>query len=213
MKYKSVVWDWNGTLLDDAAASLGSVNEMLETRGKSAIGMDYYRECMDVPIIGFYERVFGYEVGDYSLLVARYNEGYLRRLADCGLTRGAREALENFSRKGIGQILVSSTNGERLGACVRRYGISEYFDAVLGADDDLAGSKIERTVDYIQKNNLESASLLVVGDLEHDAELAERLGADCALLTSGHECFSRLKATKAVLIDDLFALIDFVENS
>ena len=32
-KYKNLVWDWNGTLLDDITAGVETLNDMLEKRG------------------------------------------------------------------------------------------------------------------------------------------------------------------------------------
>ena len=32
--YSLIIWDFNGTLLDDVGAALGSVNDMLARRGK-----------------------------------------------------------------------------------------------------------------------------------------------------------------------------------
>ncbi len=46
MKYKYVIWDWNGTLLDDVGAALASVNDMLALRGKEPIDLVRYRECI-----------------------------------------------------------------------------------------------------------------------------------------------------------------------
>lgn len=50
---------------------------------------------------------------------------------------------------------------------------------MLGAEDYLAGSKLERAKQYISKNCIEPSSVLVVGDLLHDYEMAQSVGADC----------------------------------
>ncbi len=210
MKYKYIIWDWNGTLLNDIGASLASVNDMLAVRNRAPIDIDYYKECIGVPIIRFYEKVFDMEKEDYNLIIKQYNEGYLYHLKDIGLTDGAVEALEYFRNNGAKQIIVSSSNNDQLCMNAERYGVSGYFDAILGAGDYFAGSKIERASDYLFKNNARKGETLVIGDLEHDAEMADTLGADCILLTSGHEHPSRLKNAEKPLIDDLFSLINIV---
>ncbi|MBQ8762890.1 MAG: HAD family hydrolase [Clostridia bacterium] len=210
LKYKYIIWDWNGTLLNDIGASLASVNDMLAARGREPIDIDYYKECIGVPIIKFYEKVFDMENEDYSLIIKQYNEGYLRHLKDFGLTEGAVEALEYFRKNGAKQVIVSSSNNEQLCRNAEKYGVSDYFDEMLGAGDYFAGSKIERARDYLRKNNAENDEILVIGDLEHDAEMADTLGADCILLTSGHEHPKRLENAKMPLINDLFSLIKMV---
>lgn len=205
MKYTHIIWDWNGTLLNDIGASLASVNDMLAIRGREPIDIDYYRECIGVPIIRFYEKVFDMEREDYSVIIKQYNEGYLRHLADCKLTDGAEEMITYFARNGAKQAIVSSSNNEQLHANVKKYGIFDCFEAVLGAADFYAGSKIDRAVDYLKKSG-NVGEILVIGDLEHDAEMAAQLGADCALITSGHENRDRLHSANARVIDSLYEL-------
>lgn len=210
MKYKYIIWDWNGTLLNDIGASLASVNDMLAMRGKASIDIDYYKECIGVPIIKFYEKVFDMEKENYSIIIKQYNEGYLRHLKDFGLTDGAVEALNYFKENGAKQVIVSSSNNEQLCKNAEKYGVSEYFDAILGAGDYFAGSKIERAEEYLCRNNARKSEILVIGDLEHDAEMADTLGADCILLTSGHEHPERLKRAEKPLINNLFELLEII---
>ncbi len=210
MKYKYIIWDWNGTLLNDIGASLASVNDMLALRGRAPIDIDYYKECIGVPIIKFYEKVFDMEKEDYSIIIKQYNEGYLYHLRNVGLTDGALEALEYFKKSGAKQVIVSSSNNDQLCINAKKYGVSGYFDEILGAGDYFAGSKIERAKDYLSKNSAQKKEVLVIGDLWHDAEMADTLGADCILLTSGHEHPERLKNAEKPLINDLFSLINIV---
>ena len=206
LDYTHVIWDWNGTLLNDIGASLASVNDMREMRGMEPISIDFYKECICVPIKGFYEKTFDMDKEDYSIIIKQYNNGYLHHLEGCGLTDGAREALEYFRIRGAKQIIVSSSNNDQLLMNAEKYGVKDYFDAILGAGDYFAGSKIERAADYLRINGAEK--VLVIGDLLHDAEMAKELGADCVLLTSGHEHPDRLEFADVPLIDDLFAVIE-----
>ena len=210
--YTHVIWDWNGTLLNDITASLASVNDMLERRKMAKIDVDRYRECIGIPIKVFYEQVFELEKEDYPALLAEYNEGYLKHLSDCSLTDGTLKALEHFRSRGIKQAVVSSSNNIQLQQNVKKYGISEYFEAILGSADYLAGSKIDRARAYLEASESEKFSVLVVGDLVHDAEMAAEIGADCVLLRSGHEIPTKLKNTKMEIIGNLEELIFVVEN-
>lgn len=210
--YTHIIWDWNGTLLNDIGASLGSVNDMLARRGMEAIDIRRYRECIGTPIKVFYEQVFELEKEDYPSLLAEYNEGYLFHLEHCGLTEGAVQALEYFKNRGARQVIISSSNNEQLQNNTVRYGIADYFDKILGSADYLAGSKIDRAREYLEASCDKKSSVLVVGDLEHDADLAAEIGAECVLLSSGHEKPERLKNTKVPIISNLNELILFVEN-
>lgn len=211
LKYTHVIWDWNGTLLDDIGASLASVNDMLAKRGEPPMDKNRYKECMGTPIIRFYEQVFDLSKEDYASILAEYNAGYMYHLADCSLTDGAVEAIEKFAAAGVHQAIVSSSNNAQLCENAKKYGVFDKFEAVLGAADFKADSKIERARLYLAES-AEKGAVLVVGDLEHDVEMAAEIGADCVLLTSGHEHPERLKRSGAVIFDKIEELILFVEN-
>lgn len=212
MKYKFIIWDWNGTLLDDAWAALASVNDMLKMRGMKPISIERYRECIGVPIVKFYERVFDLEKEDYNVIIKQYNEGYARYASECGLTDGVVEMLEFFAREGARQVIVSSSHNDIVGAGVEHFGIGEYFDEILGAGDYFAASKIERAKAYLERNGAVGAHTLVIGDLEHDAEMAAEIGADCVLLTSGHEAPERLANADALVVDSLREMEEIISN-
>lgn len=201
-----VLWDWNGTLLDDVAASLASVNDMLRRREMAPIDLPRYKDCISVPIYGFYAQVFDLAREEYDALLAEYNEGYLLHLDACGLAAGAAQALDAFAAAGVRQAIVSSSHQAQLLANAARYGVADRFDALLGAADYHATSKIERAAAYLAAADADPAQVLVIGDLLHDAEMARRLGAQCVLLTAGHEQPARLRTAGVPLIDSLTAL-------
>ncbi len=206
MKYRYIFWDWNGTLLDDVGAAMASVNDMLILRNKSPIDIDRYRECIGVPIRRFYEQVFDLDNEDYNRILEDYNRGYLHHLDNSSLTAGSIEVLDYFKNCGCSQIIVSSSNINQLKNNVKRFGIYDYFDAIIGAENFMAESKIEAAKNYI--SGKEEGKILVIGDLVHDREMADELGADCVLLTSGHENRERLSACGTPLIDKLTQIIE-----
>ena len=208
IKYKYIIWDWNGTLLNDVNASLDAVNDMLEERRMPPIDMARYKEIIGVPIRKFYERCFDLEKEDYNEILRQFNEGYLRHLTEYGLTEGVNDMLEYFKERKCRQIIVSSSNNSILKTNVAKYGIEDYFDAVLGSEGYLAESKVERAVDYIKRNG--EGKSLVIGDLEHDAEMADAIGADCILITTGHDKKERLIESGATVIDRIIDIKRYV---
>ncbi|MBR5112903.1 MAG: HAD family hydrolase [Clostridia bacterium] len=210
MDYRYILWDWNGTLLNDVDACLNSVNDMLDERGLERIDIVRYREVIGVPIIKFYEKVFDLEKYDYAEIIKDFNEGYIRHLDEAHLSEGVIELLEYFKECGCRQIIVSSSNNDLLRKNTEKYGVTQYFDAILGSEDFFAGSKIERAKKYIAKNG--TGRVLAIGDLEHDYELAAETGADCILLASGHDKKERLENTGAKVVESLIEVIDIINQ-
>ena len=73
MRYTDVIWDFNGTILDDVAAGIASVNKMLSDRGLPTIkDEEHYRKIFRFPIIEYY-RALGFDfIGECH----RYNADY-----------------------------------------------------------------------------------------------------------------------------------------
>lgn len=63
---KYIVWDWNGTIIDDVGIALDAVNDMLREKKRLEITLEQYRQAMDTPILRFYERFFDMEETDLN---------------------------------------------------------------------------------------------------------------------------------------------------
>ena len=44
MKFESIIWDWNGTLLDDVDIAVAIINQLLCQRGLKPIAYEHYLE-------------------------------------------------------------------------------------------------------------------------------------------------------------------------
>jgi phosphoglycolate phosphatase len=211
LKYSHIMWDWNGTLLDDVGAALKSVNEMLERRGKAAISMEQYYEYIDIPIRKFYENIFDLEQEDYAKILKEYNDGFESKMFEIGLAKGARETLNQIRESGIRQLVVSSCEQNQLNYYLKYFDLEHYFDAVLGSKDFYAGSKVERAKAYLTENNINPAKVLVAGDLVHDYEMAGEIGSDCILLSLGHQSEKKLRGSGARVAASIKEILSMLE--
>src|SRR4051812_14005250 len=98
---RHIVWDWNGTLLDDVALCLEILNEELVRYGLEPASIDESRERMCFPIRKMYENHGLHpHIADHLELSARFMKHYSARLAEARLRPGAREVLEEIQRSG-----------------------------------------------------------------------------------------------------------------
>lgn len=78
MKYDLVIWDFNGTIIDDVALGISSVNTMLAKRSLPVLeSADEYRAKLRFPIIDYY-RSLGFDFGaePYDVLAREWVELY-----------------------------------------------------------------------------------------------------------------------------------------
>ncbi len=191
-RYSHVVWDFNGTLIDDLDVSVAAVSDMLTKRGRPPMTRQWYYELMEMPIIRYYEKLFDLSEVSFDTLSAEFAEGYARHFALSRPAPGAQQALEMLARAGCRQAVISSFEQGRLLSALRAAGWLGYFDTVLGADNLLAESKIERARAW-RRGMQAVRRVLVVGDLVHDWEMAQAVGADCILVSCGHQAFGDLQ--------------------
>lgn len=206
-----VIWDWNGTLVNDAGASFESVNDMLECRGLPLITFEQYSSYIETPIIGFYRHIFDdLDSMDFSQISREFHEGVARHMTGRGLMPGAKEALEAIRAAGVRQTIVSSCENGMLHRQVTDYGIAQFFDALLGAGDFQAGSKIDRAVACMAECGIAPEQTVVVGDMLHDAEVAQAIGARCILIAKGHQTRADLESAGVDILDDISQVIGMV---
>lgn len=212
MKYKYVIWDWNGTLFDDIQISIETINEMLKVKNyHHTIEKKQYKEIFCFPVIDYYKKA-GIDLNRHSFeeMAGIYIESYDEKQKSCNLFENAEKTLKMLSKKGIKQAVISVSEKERLEKQVGRFGITQYLSAVLGADDYYAVSKVDIAKKYFDENNINAGEVLFAGDTVHDYEVAASVGCDCVLISAGHQSENVLRQTGAVIIDDIGKIIDCV---
>ncbi len=187
-----ILWDWNGTLLDDSLACVGALNAMLSRRGIGAIDLDYYRRFFSFPARGFYERLgMRLERENWDAIAHEYHDAYLSLPA--ALAADAVDALELVRSAGAGQSIVSALRQDHLDAATERHGVRGFFDVVRGTDNLDGASKL----DVARALAAELAApggraFVMIGDSLHDKEGADAIGAKCVLFSGGSHSAERL---------------------
>ena len=192
MKYTDIIWDFNGTIIDDVETGILSVNTMLKERGLPTIpDKDTYRKIFHFPIKDYYRDLgFDFEKEPYEVLAPIWVALYLENVKSATLQPFVREAIGIFESNGITQHVLSASELSMLTEQLRGFGLDRYFKSISGLDNIHAHSKSELARAWRKANP--NAVALVIGDTEHDAETARLLGADCALIVGGHQPKKRL---------------------
>ncbi|MCL2741964.1 MAG: HAD hydrolase-like protein [Oscillospiraceae bacterium] len=199
--YTHVVWDWNGTLLDDAAWNLRCIDAMLARRGLPVIGsLAAYREGFGFPVRDYYGEL-GFDFGrePFEALAAEYLGIYSDDRGGLGLRDGCVRALGGLRSRGVRQAVISASEIALLRAQIGSLGCAAYFDEILGKDDFHATGKLGLCMDYMAR--VRPGRALLVGDTLHDLEAAEAMGIDCVLMAGGHQSKERLIKGGAVVVD------------
>ena len=55
--YKHIMWDWNGTLLNDSHMAVMVINQTLAKRDMPTIDHERYQQIFGFPVIDYYRRL------------------------------------------------------------------------------------------------------------------------------------------------------------
>lgn len=187
-KYKHIIWDWNGTILNDVNLCVELINWLALSRSLPPIDIDRYREVFTIPVKNYYANLgFDFEKESFEKLGRIWMDEYERRKFECGLYDGVTDLLNKINKLGIGQSILSAYSQHTLDELVDHYGLRKYFTHVVGLDNIYAASKLHLGKDLMNRLGNGKGETLLIGDTVHDCEVASEIGADCILIANGHQ--------------------------
>ena len=212
-KYRHVIWDWNGTLLDDSWVCVEIINKLLRQRSLSPITHRQYEKEFDFPVIDFYRAIgFDFSLESYEVVAAEYTIEYDTRRFECKLQRDTISVLESCADSGLTQSILSAYQQTRLEEMIDFFRIRDFFTIISGQDDYYASGKIEKGKRMIEELDFDASEVLLVGDTVHDFEVAKAIGIDCVLYPSGHNSLERLKSCGIQVIDSLMEILTLLNG-
>jgi phosphoglycolate phosphatase len=210
-RYRHIIWDWNGTLLDDAKECVAVVNSLLAARNLPPLTLEKYRDGVDFPVVNFYRQLgFTFQTESFEDVAHEYIEKYLAKIPQCSLQIGAADILDKLTAAGFSHSLLSAYQQKLLKEAVDFFGLTDHFIAMIGLDDVYARGKLENGKRWIKKLHVPPDQVIFVGDMLHDFEVARAMSVDCVLLTCGHQSRDRLAPCNVPIFDSLTALADWL---
>lgn len=207
-KYTHIIWDWNGTLLNDIDLSVEVINKMLMKRSMKPLkSIEAYHQVFCFPITQYYKNVgFDFEKEPFEKLAKEYVDLYYGNNRAIKLHDNALNIVKEIYYENLNQIILSATEQKRLIAQTDFFNITGYFNEILGISDIYAASKIETGKKYMVSNA--GGNAVVIGDTYHDFEVASEIGADCILIANGHQSRETLLSTGTVVLNNLSEVYD-----
>jgi phosphoglycolate phosphatase len=214
---RHVIWDWNGTLLDDVEHAITAINSLLEERGMPRVDTHSYRAQFGFPVRDFYEALgFDFVAEHFEHVSETFIARYKQVVATASVHTHGRATLAALRQHGVRQSVLSAMEVTMLGAMLETHGLTPYLDHVRGLDHLHATSKVDLGVDLMRvlaQDDLRPDEVLLVGDTLHDHETAAAMGCQCVLVAHGHQHETRLARTGARLLHSLAEVADHVMGS
>ncbi len=207
-KYKHIIWDWNGTIIDDVDLCVELINWLLKEKNLKMITKEEYKNIFTIPVKNYYAALgFDFEKEPFEVIGKRWMDEYERRKFECTVYDGVVDVMEKINQLGIGQSILSAYSQHTLEEMVEHFGLTKYFSHIVGLDNIYAAGKLHLGKNLMKRLGNGKGETLLIGDTEHDYEVATEIGADCILSSNGHQCKEKLEKTGAVVIDNLRQLM------
>lgn len=200
--YTHIIWDFNGTIYNDVDACIKSANRLLSAYDLPLItSLQQYRSLFGFPIQDYYARMgFDFEKVPYDVLAPEWMGYYFEHSANSTVYPDIPAVLDALHEKKMEQWILSATEVNMLRGQLEELGIFSRFDGILGLDNIHARSKKEIGVAWKRANP--DIRALMIGDTDHDAEVAEAMGVDCVLVACGHQSRERLEKCNCIAVVD-----------
>ncbi len=186
MKYSSVFFDWDGTLVNSLEVIVRAHNHVRVAFGLEPWEMIDYFGTASQSARDLYPKIYGDKAPDALKMVYAYLEEH--GSAQTKPLDGAVLLLEALKAKGIVMGVVSNKSHHLLLAEIKHMGWDHYFASIVGAGHAAADKpNPDPLLLAIKEAGLTDApeGLLYVGDTETDLRVADGTGCDSALLLHG----------------------------
>lgn len=203
-KKKIILWDWNGTLLDDTRICIDAINILLKERGKNEINESIYRNIFTFPVRDYYALAgFDFNEETFEKPALEFIEYYEKMIRKAKLFCDVRETLSAFHDSGYHQLILSAMQQDFLSKLVTRHKIEHFFSHISGIDNHYAAGKVENARRLLAKLEEMTGEICLVGDTVHDYEVGNKLGIRVILVSRGHQSEERLKKTGCEVVNNL----------
>ena len=211
-RYDLIVWDFNGTLLDDVDICIASVNTLLARRHLPQIkSVEAYHTVFGFPVMDYYKKIgFDFSKESYEAVAHEWVAEYRAREGEASLRSGMRPVLDMLAERGVEQAVLSATERGMLNEQLEHLGIRPYFSEVYGRDDIYAIDKtaLGRTL----RARRPSACILMIGDTVQDAATAKAGEFDCVLVAGGHQEYPSLLGSGFPVCESAETLLAFLSS-
>jgi phosphoglycolate phosphatase len=208
-----VIWDWNGTLLDDTWLCIDIMNGLLRERALPLLTHQRYQEIFDFPVVEYYRRLgFDFTHDPFEIIGAEFIRRYEMRRYEARLHPHGLITLAHLHERGFTQAVLSAYRHDTLEELLAHFGVRHYLREVLGSDNVYAAGKLEQGVRWIKQLGLDPAGVVMVGDTVHDYEVSRAMNCACILIADGYHPREKLVRCGVPVLDTLDALVGALDQ-
>ena len=213
-KYKAVIFDLDGTLLNTLEDLQDSVNYGLEKHGMPRRSLEEIRHFVGNGVGKLIERAVpeGTTKDEEASVFAAFKEYYAKHCNDkTDLYPGIRELLAELKKRGYRLAIVSNKLQSGVDALSELY-FKDFTETAVGGREDMP-KKPEPDMVYeaLRQLGVAKEEAVFVGDSEVDIATAKNAGMECITVTWGFRTRAEQEAAGAeIFADDPMEILSYI---
>jgi len=204
MKYTTVLFDLDGTLVDSGVGVTNSVAYALRKFGIEPPPRQELFKFIGPPLTVSFRDFCGFDEEKTTLAIKYYREYYSQKgILECSVYEGVLELLASLKEKGYKLALATSKPEIYATRVVANKGINNYLDYLAAAStDEKTRATKEAVIEYALElcDEKDRSRILMVGDRHFDINGAKGFGIDAVGVTFGYGSLAELKEAGAKFI-------------
>lgn len=187
---KNIIFDWSGVINDNLLTAYNTAMLIFEQFGARRISLKEFKEEWEQPYMVFYNKYLpdlsktdedaAYR-DSYKIAVYKYPPKLYSHIKD---------TLKKFKNAGIKMVVISSDPSENLLSDIEEFSLRGLFAEINGEVHD----KAEVIHEVIERNQLNSAETVFIGDTTHEIRAGKSADTKTAGVTWGYQNEDKIKA-------------------
>lgn len=193
MKYKHIIFDIDGTMLDSTNAVLTALQRVILELQNKHYQINDLHFALGVPGEITLKQL---EIKDTPMANRLWN-GYLKEMSQTmKLFDGIPELLTELKDRGVKLGIITSKNRKEFHNDFTPLGIDAYFDTIITVEDSIAPKPSAKPMlAYLNKTGVKPQEALYIGDTLYDRECAVNAGVDFGVAMWGCHSIKQIHAT------------------
>ncbi len=207
-QFELLVFDWDGTLMDSAAAISESLQAACTELGLPVPSREQARYVIGLGLTDALTYVLPeLPEAEYPRVLDHFRVHFLRRDAETTLFPGAADMIRELHATGFMLAVATGKSRRGLDRALRETGLQDFFHATRCADEGFSKphpGMLEAVMDTLATPQ---AATVMIGDTTHDLEMANAAGVAAVAVTYGAHERAALTACKPLaMVDELQGL-------
>jgi phosphoglycolate phosphatase len=213
VKYKAIVFDWDGTLMDSISKIVETMQSSATQLGLPIPNYDQAKDVIGISLLPALKQLFNIHDEKTAMeLFYTYKERFKDHAQiSSPLFSGAIELLEKLKQRGYILAVATGKGRQGLDHNWQHSNTKHFFSASKTADDAQSKPSPDMLQQILSELNLSVDQVLMVGDTTYDMAMAEAINMDRIGVSFGvHSSDTLQKHNPLTVIDGLDELLQHV---